>query len=52
MVKWNKRRAEKAQIAVAFFGGGVAGSEWWSTGEKTFVINGDMYEDAYTTSTY
>ena len=32
--------------------GGVDGTEWCTTVEKTFIINGDMYEDAYTTSTY
>ena len=47
-----KEEPKRHKIAVDIYGGGVDGTEWCTTVEKTFVINGDMYEDAYTTSTY
>lgn len=53
MVKRNKNEEPKRhKIAFDIYGGGVDGTEWCTTVEKTFIINGDMYEDAYTTSTY
>ena len=47
-----KEEPKRHKIAFDIYGGGVDGTEWCTTVEKTFVINGDMYEDAYTTSTY
>lgn len=47
-----KEEPKRHKIAFDVYGGGVDGTEWCTTVEKTFVINGDMYEDAYTTSTY
>lgn len=43
---------KRHKIAFDIYGGGVNGTEWCTTVEQTFVINGDMYEDAITTSTY
>ena len=39
-------------IAFDIYGGGVDGTQWCTTVTKELVINGDMYEDAGTTSTY
>lgn len=39
------------KIAFDIYGGGVNGTEWCTTAEKLFTINGDMYEDDITTST-
>ena len=47
-----KEEPKRHKIAFDIYGGGVDGTEWCTTVEKTFVINGDMYENAYTTSTY
>ena len=47
-----KEEPKRHKIAFDIYGGGVDGTEWCTTVEKTFVINGDMYEDAYITSTY
>ena len=47
-----KEEPKRHKIAFDIYGGGVDGTEWCTTVEKTFIINGDMYEDAYTTSTY
>ena len=47
-----KEEPKRHKIAFDIYGCGVDGTEWCTTVEKTFVINGDMYEDAYTTSTY
>ena len=47
-----KEEPKRHKIAFDIYGGGVDGTEWCTTVEKTFVIPGDMYEDAYTTSTY
>ena len=47
-----KEEPKRHKIAFDIYGGGVDGTDWCTTVEKTFVINGDMYEDAYTTSTY
>ena len=47
-----KEEPKRHKIAFDIYGGGVDGTEWCTAVEKTFIINGDMYEDAYTTSTY
>lgn len=39
-------------LAFDIYGGGVIGTQWCTTVTKELVINGDMYEDAGTTSTY
>ena len=39
-------------IAFDIYGGGADGTQWCTTVTKELVINGDMYEDAGTTSTY
>ena len=41
-----KEEPKRHKIAFDIYGGGVDGTEWCTTVEKTFVINGDMYEDA------
>lgn len=43
-----KEEPRKHKIAFDIYGGGVDGTEWCTTAEKIFTINGDMYEDAYT----
>lgn len=43
-----KEEPRKHKIAFDIYGGGVDGTEWCTTVEKIFTINGDMYEDAYT----
>lgn len=47
-----RQEPRKHKIAFDIYGGGVNGTEWCTTAEKIFTINGDMYEDAGTTSTY
>lgn len=46
-----KEQPRKHKIAFDIYGGGVDGTEWCTTVEKEFTINGDMYEDDGTTST-
>ncbi len=46
-----KEQPRKHKIAFDIYGGGVDGTEWCTTVEKIFTINGDMYEDDGTTST-
>lgn len=46
-----KEVPRKHKIALDIYGGGVDATEWCTTVEQIFTINGDMYEDAYTTST-
>lgn len=46
-----KEQPRRHKIAFDIYGGGVDGTEWCTTVEKVFTVNGDMYEDAGTTST-
>lgn len=46
-----KEQPRRHKIAFDIYGGGVDGTEWCTTVEKIFTINGDMYEDDGTTST-
>ncbi len=38
-------------IAFDIYGGGVDDTEWCTSVSRDFTVNGDMYEDAGTTST-